>query len=106
MNKTILVNTNRTVLLKGEGENQHVLYGDAVISGEKDYKQVDMRSDGILKHEDPDGRHAEHKSILIQQGEWVMGMQVEYDPFSVKSLSDIGPSSDPYMPGSIVPVWD
>lgn len=96
----------RTVLLKGEGENRHVLYGDSVVSRGTSFRSVRMKADGLLRHEDPEGRHAEHWSLRIRKGEWVMGMQVEFDPFSRVSPPFSEPFDDPSEDGRIVPVWD
>ena len=98
---------NRTVLLKGEGENQHVLYGESVVSPGTSYRSVKMKEDGVLMHEDPEGRHAEHRSIRIRKGEWVMGLQVEYDPFPRRNMAFGDASDDPMDDDErIVPVWD
>jgi hypothetical protein len=96
----------RTVLLKGEGENQHVLYGESVVSQGANYRGVKMKGDGLLRHEDPEGRHAEHRSIRIARGEWVMGLQVEFDPFPRSGTPFNRSSSDPLDDERIIPVWD
>lgn len=72
----------RNVLLEGEGANRHVLYGMAEIEEKSDYKTVVLKEDGLLKHEDPQGGHAEHETLRVPKGEWAMGLQVEYDPFA------------------------
>ena len=98
---------NRTVLLKGEGENQHVLYGESDVSPGTSYRSVNMKEDGVLMHEDPEGRHAEHRSIRIRKGEWVMGLQVEYDPFPRRNMAFGDASDDPMDDDErIIPVWD
>lgn len=96
----------RTVLLKGEGENQHVLYGESVVSQGANYRGVKMKGDGLLRHEDPEGRHAEHRSIRIARGEWVMGLQVEFDPFPRRDSRFEDPSDDTEDDERIIPVWD
>lgn len=97
----------RTVILKGEGENQHVLYGESVVSQGVNYRSVKMKADGELRHEDPEGRHAEHKTIRIRKGEWVMGLQVEFDPFPRRGMRFEDASDDPLDDDErIVPVWD
>jgi hypothetical protein len=96
----------RTVLLKGEGENQHVLYGESVVSQGANYRGVKMKGDGLLRHEDPEGRHAEHRSIRIVRGEWVMGLQVEFDPFPRRDSRFEDPSDDTEDDERIIPVWD
>jgi len=35
-----------------------------------------------LKHEQPNGSFAEHQSLQVTKGNWVMGRQVEYNPFN------------------------
>jgi hypothetical protein len=97
----------RTVLLKGEGENRHVLYGESVVSQGVNYRGFKMKADGLLRHEDPEGLHAEHRSIRIQKGEWVMGLQVEYDPFPRNDMGFGDESEDPLDDDErIIPVWD
>lgn len=70
------------VLLKGEGINQHTLYGDFAIEVLEDFSRLKVTSDGVLKHETPSGQFAEHKSLKVVKGDWVMGKQVEYNPFT------------------------
>ena len=107
MSKNTERRQKRTVLLKGEGENRHVLYGESVVSPGTSYRSVKMKEDGVLIHEDPEGRHAEHRSIRIRKGEWVMGLQVEYDPFPRRNMAFGDDSDDPMDDDErIVPVWD
>ena len=68
-------------LLKGEGINQHTLYGDFKIGNEEDYTNVIVEKESELKHEQPNGKFAEHNGLMIEKGAWVMGKQVEYNPF-------------------------
>lgn len=99
----------RNVLLEGEGVNRHVLYGTAEIEEKPDYRTVVLKEDGFLKHEDPEGGHAEHETLRVAKGEWVMGLQVEYDPFAF-----LAPTNDNVRPltlqerleRSITRVWD
>lgn len=71
------------ILLKGEGINQHTLYGNFTIEENANlYAELSLNKNGVLKHETPTGEFAEHKSLLIEKGNWVMGRQVEYNPFS------------------------
>ena len=69
------------ILLKGEGPNQHVLYGNFEIEEKEDFSTLKLTSNGVLKHESPSGQFAEHKSLQLTKGNWVMGKQVEYNPF-------------------------
>jgi hypothetical protein len=69
-------------LLKGEGANQHTLYGEFTISDEVDFAKLTLTKDSVLRHEQPSGEFAEHKALSIDTGKWVMGKQVEYNPFN------------------------
>jgi len=72
-------------LLKGEGINQHTLYGKfGIEEGKSDLMELSVKEDSILKHETPSGEFAEHQALKIEQGEWIMGRQVEYNPFDKK----------------------
>lgn len=69
-------------LLKGEGINQHTLYGDFAIEETTEYPSLEVTKDSLLKHEQPDGSFSnEHQTLKIEKGDWVMGRQVEYNPF-------------------------
>jgi hypothetical protein len=69
-------------LLKGEGANQHTLYGDIMVEDQpKDFANVCVKKDSVLKHEQPNGSFGEHKGLKVDNGDWVMGKQVEYNPF-------------------------
>ena len=73
---------NKKTLLKGQGVNQHTLYGNLLIYEEiGDFESIIVKSKTILKHEKPNGEFSnEHKPLIISKGEWVMGKQVEYNP--------------------------
>ena len=75
---------NKHTLLKGEGINQHTLYGDFLIADEvTDFSAFKVSKDSFLKHEKPNGKWSdEHKTLLVEKGGWVMGKQVEYNPFN------------------------
>jgi len=77
-------------LLKGEGANQHTLYGEFKIDEtETDFRKVEVTQDSVLKHEQPDGSFSnEHQALKIDKGNWKMGKQVEYNPFS-RSVSQV-----------------
>ena len=69
-------------LLRGEGANQHTLYGDFLIEEVADFPKVEVKKDSLLKHEQPDGSFSnEHQALQIGKGLWSMGKQVEYNPF-------------------------
>ena len=76
---------NKHTLLKGEGINQHTLYGDFKIGDETDFMVVEVTKESLLKHEQPSGAFSnEHQTLKIEKGDWVMGKQVEYNPLSQK----------------------
>ena len=68
-------------LLKGEGVHQHTLYGDFKIGDENDFVKLEVVKESLLKHEQPNGSFGEHQALKIDKGDWVMGKQVEYNPF-------------------------
>lgn len=72
-------------LLVGEGVNQHTLYGDFAmdLAERTDFPEILVKGDSVLKHEKPNGVWSnEHKTLKVERGDWVMGKQVEYNPFS------------------------
>jgi hypothetical protein len=77
-------------LLKGEGSNQHTLYGDFSMNTEVlDFPTIRVTKDSILKHEKPNGDFSnEHKALQVDKGNWVMGKQVEYNPFK-RTISQV-----------------
>ena len=72
---------NKKTLLKGEGINQHTLYGNFE-ANDNDFAGVLVKEESHLKHETPNGEFAEHKGLMIEKGNWIMGKQVEYNPFT------------------------
>jgi hypothetical protein len=83
------VKKTKHTLLKGEGANQHTLYGEFKIDEEKSFATLEVTKDSVLKHEQPDGSFSnEHQALKIDEGKWVMGKQVEYNPFS-RSVSQV-----------------
>jgi hypothetical protein len=69
-------------ILKSEGANQHTLYGDfAMETNHSDFAEISVRQETNLRHEQPDGSFGEHFGLKVEQGEWVMGRQIEYNPF-------------------------
>lgn len=77
---------NKKTLLVGEGIHQHTLYGEFTTEEKiTDFAPVKVKKDCVLRHEKPDGRFSnEHKPLKVDKGEWVMGKQVEYNPFDQK----------------------
>jgi hypothetical protein len=77
-------------LLKGEGINQHTLYGGFSMDIEvADFPQIKVIKDSVLKHEKPNGEFSnEHKALQVSKGNWVMGKQVEYNPFK-RTISQV-----------------
>jgi hypothetical protein len=71
-------------LLKGEGANQHTLYGDFKVGEQTEFTDVVVEKDSELKHEQPDGSFAEHNTLQVEKGNWVTGRQVQYNPFDRK----------------------
>lgn len=69
-------------LLKGEGVNQHTLYGDFLIEEKPEFSELSLNKDSVLRHEQPNGSFGEHQPLPIEKGTWVMGKQVEYNPFT------------------------
>lgn len=72
-------------LLVGEGVNQHTLYGEFNMDLEKqtDFPEILVKEESELKHEKPNGAWSnEHKTLMVDRGKWVMGKQVEYNPFN------------------------
>ncbi len=73
----------RKVVLLGEGIHQHVLHGDFLMEeNHGDFAKIIVNKPSLLKHETPSGGHAEHNALQMTNGEWEMGRQVEYNPFT------------------------
>lgn len=77
---------DKKILLKGDGGNQHTLYGKFEVSDET---EITVTEESVLKHEEPSGEFAEHNTLSVQEGEWHLGLQVEYNPFSGKIMRQI-----------------
>ena len=77
-------------LLRGEGTNQHTLYGDFSMDiSVVDFPDIHISKDSVLKHEKPNGDFSnEHKALQVEKGDWVMGKQVEYNPFK-RTISQV-----------------
>ena len=79
----------KKIILKGEGANQHTLYGKFKIEEEHSHFSVlEVIEDSELKHEQPNGSFAEHNTLKVKKGDWVLGKQVEYNPFK-RTISQI-----------------
>jgi len=73
----------KQTILVGEGVHQHTLYGSFKSNSKvSDFAEIEVLEETLLKHEKPNGEFAEHKGLKVQQGSWVMGLQVEYNPFT------------------------
>jgi hypothetical protein len=83
-----MTKTTKHTLLRGTS-NKHVLYGNIKIDSQsEEFSTIKLTKDGILKHEQPNESFAEHKSLHVEAGKWVMGKQVEYNPFD-RTISTI-----------------
>ncbi len=66
----------------GEGIHQHTLYGDFLVEENvSDFSELTVEKDSLLQHEHPNGSFGEHKTLGVEKGEWIMGRQVEFNPF-------------------------
>jgi predicted SAM-dependent methyltransferase len=73
----------KQTILKGEGANQHTLYGSFSTEDTlTDFAEISVKENSVLKHEEPNGNFAEHKGLQVEQGNWVLGKQIEYNPFN------------------------
>lgn len=80
-------------LLLGEGIHQHTLYGEFVtdVKNQDDFRDVIVTENSELRHEKPNHTWSnEHKTLSVVKGNWRMGKQVEYNPWS----------------GDVTRVWD
>jgi hypothetical protein len=78
-----MLQTRKTILL-GEGKNFHSLVGKFDTDVEvKDFANIKVKEDSLLHHEQREGVWSgEHKTLIIDKGNWVQGQQVEYSPFN------------------------
>lgn len=83
-NRKTMVKKSKHTLLLGEGVHQHTLYGKFAIGEETDFMEVQVSEESLLKHEHPNGNFGEHQTLQVEEGSWVMGKQVEYNPFDQK----------------------
>jgi hypothetical protein len=76
----------KKVLLEGEGVHHHALVGKFEMDNDtivKDFAPIKVKEDSVLRHEKPNGDFSqEHRGLQITRGGYVMGQQVEYNPFS------------------------
>jgi hypothetical protein len=74
----------RKTILVGEGVHYHALVGKFEMDNEViDYTPIKVKEDSLLQHEKTQGVWSkEHKTMPISKGNLVMGLQVEYNPFS------------------------
>ena len=72
----------KLTILKGEGANQHTVYGHVSYTSVADFMEISTK-DSKLFHETPTGQWSnEHKTLAIPNGRNVMGKQVEFNPFN------------------------
>lgn len=77
----------KQTILVGEGVHQHTLYGSFKSNSEvTDFAEIEVLEETLLKHEKPNGEFAEHKGLKVEQGNWVMGLQVQYNPFTKSNI--------------------
>ena len=74
----------RKVMLLGEGIHQHTLYGNFEAEEVEDFPNVTVNTDSVLVHESPTRQPAEHEALPMEAGKWIMGRQVEYNPFEAR----------------------
>jgi hypothetical protein len=77
-----MIHKKKHTLLLGEGVHQHTLYGDFRIDDKDEFTGVEVMEESELKHEHPNGNFGEHMTLKIESGNWSMGKQVEYNPFT------------------------
>lgn len=82
--------TKKLLILKGEGRHEHVLEAEEITYPETEQlSEVHVGKGGLLTHVDPaTGKPAEHNTIPLEQGTWLVGRQVEYNPFD-NSISNV-----------------
>lgn len=80
-----MLHKRKTILL-GEGVHQHTLVGKFEMENDtivKDFAPINVKEDSVLRHEKPNGDFSnEHKGLQVETGNWIMGQQVEYNPFT------------------------
>jgi hypothetical protein len=79
-------NTKHTILFGNS--NQHTLCGKFKVDDDKEFANISVMEETDLIHEQPNGKFAEHNTLKVEVGEWVMGKQVEFNPFN-QSVSQV-----------------
>lgn len=64
-----------------KGGNTHVLEGNFKVGKDDNSNHIIVEEESQLKHEQIAGVFAEHNTLLIEPGEYIVGRQVEYNPF-------------------------
>lgn len=80
--------TNKVVILKGEGTNEHVLEGDFKVETSDRGDTYVVNKQGKLVHQTPAGKFGDHHTLPVSKGKWVRGTQVEFNPMD-SSISNI-----------------
>ena len=80
-----MLHKRKTILL-GEGKNFHSLVGKFEMENDtitKDFAPIKVKENSLLHHEQREGVWSEeHKTLQVDKGNWIMGQQVEYNPFN------------------------
>jgi hypothetical protein len=73
--------SNKKTILRGNS-NLHTLHGEFKMDDEqKEFADITVLKDTVLRHEQPNGSFGEHHALKVDKGNWIMGKQVEYNPF-------------------------
>lgn len=85
--------TKKLLILKGEGIHEHVLEADMIEHPERKegdrLSEIHVGKNGMLTHVNPvTGKPAEHNTIPMEEGTWLVGRQVEYSPFD-QSITNV-----------------
>jgi|SanBayMetagenome_1026888.scaffolds.fasta_scaffold280642_1 hypothetical protein len=74
----------RKTILVGEGVHYHALVGKFEMDNDViDFAPIKVKEDSLLKHERTEGVWSkEHKTLALNKGNLITGLQVEYNPFS------------------------
>lgn len=68
-------------LATGQTGNKHVLEGNFKEVKKSDDVILSVENTSLLKHVDSSGKFAEHNTLIVEPGNWVVEIQVEYNPF-------------------------
>jgi len=83
--------SKKLLLLTGEGANSHVLEAEEIQHDDvktEELSEIHVGDNGKLTHVDPAGNPAEHHTIPIKKGKWLVGHQVEWNAFD-NSISGV-----------------